>query len=142
MTLEEFKQNAQSCDDLGKALNQPDLNGCAGRIYLGHLWIQDLAPNGKYADTDPNPTQGRWHTIESNGEIRTNDLDQVERWLFDQRGLADQPLSAKDEFISALNVLEEVSNELTELKRQLILTTGKLTAVQVYFKNNIAVVNR
>lgn len=134
MKLEEFKQTAQECENLGKELKQSDLDGCAGRIYLGFLWIQDLAPNGQYAATDPNPTQGRWHTIESNGEIRTNDLDQVERWLFDQRGLAKEELSAQDKYIIATNELVSAAKEIAQLRQSLAEVNHKLVKVAQYLK--------
>lgn len=75
MTLEEFRAGKQFCNDLGKALNDGDLEYVRGWLYGPH--------HTYYIDeTDRRFFNGQWHLILERCEWVTDDLADLERRLY------------------------------------------------------------
>lgn len=75
MTFQEFQATGVDCADLGAALKDENFKGQKGRFYLDELYLQDLA--GISADIP------RWYAVWGTDEHASNNLEQIERVLYD-----------------------------------------------------------
>lgn len=75
MTLEEFRAGKQWCENLGKALDDGDLEYVCGWLYgPQHTYFID--------QTDRRHFDGRWHLILDRSEWVTDDLADLEEALY------------------------------------------------------------
>jgi len=83
MTFEQFQATRRPCADLGKALDdarwEEDKSPASGLLYLGALYIEEVRPDW------PNNARarGQWYLMIGRDEWISDDLEKLERELFD-----------------------------------------------------------
>ena len=82
MTFEQFRQTRQWSDDLAAAIPAESFDpGARGNVYLGDfLYIEET---GNWPATAPGHGKGRWYLRIANAEYQTDDLESLERRLYD-----------------------------------------------------------
>jgi hypothetical protein len=81
MTFEQFQKTRQWCEDLparlpGEALSQDS----RGYVYCGRLFIEDATA---WPESAPGCGQGHWYTVIGRAEYQSDDLEKVERPLYE-----------------------------------------------------------
>lgn len=83
MTFEQFQATRRHCDDLGEALQDAGWAGepspASGNLYLGCLYIDEVKPHWP----EKARAQGKWHLLIERSEWISNDLESLERRLYE-----------------------------------------------------------
>jgi hypothetical protein len=82
MTFEEFQATRRHSDDIGAVLADARWEGeppAKGNLYLGELYIEAVQPHWP----DAAKARGKWHLLIARDEWITDDLETLERKLYD-----------------------------------------------------------
>jgi hypothetical protein len=82
MNFEQFQATRRYCTDLGKVLSDAQWEGepnAKGNLYLGILYIDEVQDHWP----DAARAKGKWHLILDRREWISDDLESLERKLFD-----------------------------------------------------------
>jgi hypothetical protein len=83
VTFQEFQATCRHCDDLGSTLNdarwEDDPAPAKGNLYLDVLCIDEVMPHWP----DEAKAEGKWHLLIGRDEWITDDLEALERRLYD-----------------------------------------------------------
>lgn len=80
MTFETFRATGRESGDLWDECDDASVKGRPGRVYCGCLWIEDASD---WPTDAPGFGQGRWYTIIGRDEYQSDDLESIERRLYD-----------------------------------------------------------
>jgi hypothetical protein len=80
MTFEQFQATRKQCDNLGEALRDEMLMSEKGLLYCGCLFIEDT---NAWPTDAPGYSKGRWYTLIGRSEYQSDDLQSIERKLYE-----------------------------------------------------------